>query len=276
MKEVIFLNGRFVLSQEAKVSVLEPGFLCGWGLFETMRAYRGRIVYLGEHLKRLKNSCRLIKMECPYSVVKLKRIIEKTVKFSNFKDAYVRLTLWKSEKGTKTLIVSRRYRPYSFQKYRRGFRLTISRFRQNEDSMLAAIKTTSRLWHEISFKEAKDRSFDEALILNTKGYIAEASRGNIFLVRGNTLFTPALKCGCLEGITRKAVFALAKRQKIKVYEGNLTAADLYQADEAFLTNSLMGIMPLVALEKKLIGRGRPGRLTQFLMRGYNSLLKNET
>lgn len=272
MKEVIFLDGKPITNKEAKISVSEPGFLYGWGLFETMRAYRGRIVYLSEHLKRLKSSSRLIRLECLYPSVKLKKMIDDAIALGNFKDAYVKLSLWKSEKDARVLIVARRYQPYPFLKYRRGFQAVISRFRQNEDSLLARIKTTNRLLYELSFREAKEKGFDEAVILNNRGYIAEASRSNIFLVKDNNLFTPALENGCLDGVTRKAIFDLAKRYKIKIYEGNLTVQDLYGVGAAFLTNSLMGVMPLVSVEAHPIADGAVDKLTRFFIKKYTLLL----
>lgn len=275
-KEAIFLNGKFILKDEAKIPVLEPGFLYGWGLFETMRAYSEKIVYLNEHLIRMKDSCRLIHLRFPYPFDKLKRIIEKTVRISRFRDAYIRLTLWKSEHATGTLIIVREYNPYPKQKYKSGFRAKISSFRQNDSSLLARMKTTSRLLYELSFNEAKFKGFDEAIILNNRGYITEASRSNIFLVRDSALFTPDLECGCLGGITRRVIFALAKKYNIKIYEGNFTAQDLYNADEAFLTNSLMGVMPLAAVEKHKIGKGLAGRITEYFVKKYNLLLERRS
>jgi len=128
--------------------------------------------------------------------------------------------------------------------------------------------------YQLSLGQAQDKGFDEALILNSRGFIAEAARSNIFLVKGDALFTPTLSCGCLAGITRKVVFDLAKRNNIKIYEGRFILKDLYEADEAFLTNSLMGVMPLVAVEKHLIKKGLRGKITGYFIKKYNSLLKN--
>ena len=130
MKTTIFLNEKFIPQEEAKLPVLTPGFLYGWGLFETMRAYNNRIVYFDGHLRRIKNSCVLFKMRFPYSMDKLKEIIQRTIKINGFSDAYVRLTLWKSDRGIDTLIVARKYQPYPSKKYRTGFKACISRFKQ--------------------------------------------------------------------------------------------------------------------------------------------------
>jgi branched-subunit amino acid aminotransferase/4-amino-4-deoxychorismate lyase len=273
MARIVFLNSKFIPEEEAKLSVLTPGFLYGFGLFETMRAYNNKIVYLDAHLKRIKQSCALIKIKFPYSLEKLKAIIQKTILINGFRDAYVRLTLWQTNSGIDILVIVRRYQPYSLKKYKIGFRACISSFKQNENSFLSRLKTTNYLFYQLAYLEAKNKGFEEAVILNSRGYIVEASRANIFFVKNKTLFTPSLACGCLEGITRRVVLDLAKKYNIPSYEGNFTPSDLYEADEAFLTNSLIGIMPLGLIEKIKIGKGVSGyKLTQFLIKKYKSLL----
>ncbi len=272
MKEIIFLNGKFLSGDEAKISVLEPGFLYGWGLFETMRAYHGRIICFDAHLERLRKSAGALGIECPYSSAKLKEIILRLVRISGLGDANVRVTLWKREKGTDILARAKKYQSYSLREYKKGFYACISRFRQNEDSCLAQLKTTNYLLYRLAYLEAAKKGFDEALILNQRGYLAEGSRSNLFFAKGKELFTPSLRCGCLGGITRKAVFDLAGKYNIRVFEGNFTVSDLSSADEAFLTNSLMGIMPLASLEGRRIGRGAGWRkLTSFFTEKYKSL-----
>jgi branched-subunit amino acid aminotransferase/4-amino-4-deoxychorismate lyase len=273
MKEAVFFNGKFLPLREARVKVTNAAFLYGWGLFETMRAYNSKIVYLDKHIARIKNSAKLLGITSSYSGIKLKKIIKRIVDLSGNIDAYVRLILWNEDDGNGILVFTKKYKPYSSQKYNAGFSGSISRFRQDENAILARFKTTSQILYQLSLHEAKKRGFDEAIILNSRGYLAEGSRSNIFLVKSKALFTPSLACGCLDGITRKVVFALAKKNKIKVYEGNFTLQDLYNADEAFLTNSLIGIMPLVSLKRQKIGKAKCGRLTKFLIKKYRSLLK---
>jgi branched-chain amino acid aminotransferase group I len=273
MEEIIFLNGKFIPPEEAKLPILIPGFLYGWGLFETMRSYRNKIVYFDKHLKRIKSSSKLVGLRIPYSLQKLKKIIRETVSKSGFKDAYVRLTLSKSKKGTDLSVVVKKYTPYPGQKYRQGIRVTISSFRQDEGSFLARLKSANRLLYELSYLEAKKKGFDGSIILNSRGYISEGSRSNIFFVKDNVLFTPCLSCGCLEGITRRVIFDLARKYKIRIYEGRFTLQDLYQADEVFFTNSLAGIMPVKSIDTKLIGKGKCAKLTKFFIAKYNCLLK---
>jgi len=272
--EMVFLNGRFLPMKEARLSLLTSGLLYGWGLFESMRAYHNKIIYLDLHLKRIKKSCNLIDMKFPYSLAKLKEAVRKTVEINGLQDAYVRLTLWKGLRHTDTLITARKYTSFSHGEYRKGFKADISSFRQNENSFFARLKTTNYLLYQLSYQQARRRGFDEAVILNSRGYIAEASRSNIFFIHDDEVFTPALECGCLSGITREVIFALARKENIKIHEGNFTIHDLQNSDGAFLTNSLMGVMPLGLLKKHLIADGKVGKLTNFFIRKYNHLLKN--
>jgi branched-subunit amino acid aminotransferase/4-amino-4-deoxychorismate lyase len=275
MKEAVFLNGKFISSKKALISVFEPGFLYGWGLFETMRSLNGKIVYFDEHLRRIKNSCAGVRLKFPYSINKAKGIIKEAVKINGFKDSYVRLTFFKTINARGILIIAKKYKPFSTKIYKSGFRACISALRQDEKSPLAQIKTTSRILYQLSYTEAKRRGFDEALILNNKNYIAEGSRANIFLVKNKRIFTPSVNCGCLSGITRKVIFDLARESGVNITEGNLSINDLKGADEVFLTSSLMGVMPLVSMEGRNIAGGKPGRLTGFFGNKYNALLKGE-
>lgn len=273
MKETVFLKGKFLPFEEAKVTVSNAALLYGWGLFETMRAYDNKIIYLDKHIARIQHSAKLCGIRSHYSATQLREIIKKAVHLNGNIDVYARLTLWKAEDSNGILVFTKKYKPYSSQKYNAGFSGSISRFRQDEDALLAQLKTTSRILYQLSLQEAKEKGFEESIILNNRGYLTEGSRSNIFLVKAQTLFTPSLACGCLDGITRRVVFDLAKKNRIKVYEGNFTTQDLYKADEAFLTNSLIGIMPFVSLERKNIGRTKCGRLTKCFIKKYYSLLK---
>ena len=272
MGNIIFLNGKFLPAQEARVSCLAPGFLLGWGVFETMRSYKNKIIYLKEHIKRILDSCWSLDINPRYPAAKLKAVIARGVKMSGFNDAYVRLTLSESEMGTDTAVIIKKYNAPAQSKYREGFRASICGFRQNENHYFSQIKTTSRLLYELEFNQAKKKGFDEGLIINNGGFIVEGTRSNIFLVKGKSLLTPHLSCGCLDGITRGVILDFASKYKINTYEGNFTIQDIYNCDEAFLTNSLMGVMPLSGVEKEKIGKARPG-LTKFFIDKYNSMLK---
>jgi len=274
MEEIVFLNGKFLPQSQAWLPLTRIDLLYGWGLFETMRRYNNKIVYFDRHLLRIKDSSKLIAVNFPYPLARLRKYIEETVKINGFYDARVRLTiLKKSGKTADTLITVKKYLPFSAAKYKQGFSCAVSPLKQGHGSLLANLKTTNRILFELSYLAAKNKRFDESIILNNRGYLAEASRSNIFFARDNEIFTPGLECGCLDGITRKVVFDIAERQGIKIYRGNFTLRDLAAADEAFLTNSLMGIMPLKSVENHLVGQRSPRRkFTNFFMEKYNLLL----
>ena len=276
-RKIIFFNGRFVSQKEARIYVNEPGLLYGWGVFETLRSYNGNILYLSAHLKRLAASARLIGITLPFSVKKTSILIKKAIKMNclDNKDAYVRLNLWKGNHRDGICILAKPYQPHSLKKYQRGIKVCISDFRQNENSLLAQIKSMNYLFFNLAYAQAKKRRFDEAIILNNRGYLTECSRANIFWIKNNRLYTPSLDCGCLNGITRQIILDLAKRSKIEVLEGRFKIKALSDAQEAFITNSLIGIMPLVSIEKKNINKGIVGKMSKLFMQKYNSLLNNE-
>ncbi|MCM8792007.1 MAG: aminotransferase class IV [Candidatus Omnitrophica bacterium] len=273
MKNVIFFDGNFLELEKAKVSLSEPAFLYGWSVFETMRAYRKKIVYFRMHLERIKRSSSYLSLNFSYSFKEIEKIIFKLIDLNKMKDVCVRLTLFKNLKErTSIFIWIRPYQAYSDLQYLKGFRADVSEFRVNKNSFLANLKSGNYLLYQLSYQQAKRRGFDEAVILNSDGYIAEASRSNVFFVKENKIFTPSLECGCLEGITRQVVMDIAKKHNLKVKKGSYTLDDLLKADEAFLTNSLMGIMPLVYIGKHRIGKSK-FNLTHFLLKEYDYLLK---
>lgn len=243
------------------------------GLFETMRCFEGKIIHLDWHLERLARAAKLVHLRLATAGRQLEKEIYSTVKLNQLPDASVRLTLCESSSGMEISIFAKEYRPFSRQQYKKGFSAAVSSLRQDENSLLARIKSTNRLIYNLSLAQARKRGFDEAVILNHRGLIAEGSRSNIFFRSGNTLFTPALSNGCLEGITRRVIFNLAKKKQIKIFEGDFTLEDLQSAEEAFLTNSLIGVMPLTRLENKSIGNGQSGKISKLFLKAYLLLLK---
>ena len=273
---MLYLNGKFIDEDKAMISVLEPGFLFSQGLFETMRAYNKNIIYIGKHLERLRRSCRMVNIDFLYRNAALIGVIERLINLNGIKDAYVRLTVWKQRQGSGILLMARKYNPPNLRQYKDGFSACLAAFRQTDNSVLTNLKTTNRIFLETEWHSARRKGFSEAIILNNRGYLCEGTRSSIFFVKDKEIFTPALDCGCLDGITRRVIFDLARDYNIRVYDGNFTLYDLRTAEEAFFANSLMGIMPMTSLERKDIGNGRAGRLTAFLLKAYNALLKNDS
>ncbi|MCX5709446.1 MAG: aminotransferase class IV [Candidatus Omnitrophica bacterium] len=244
-----------------------------FGVFESMRSLNGKIVRLNAHLERLKIGCAALKIRLPVSVDKLKKEIKAEAGNSALGDKYIRLSVWLEGGISGYAVLIKKYTPYSLSKYRKGFRAQTTPWRQDENSYLARVKVIERSLYERSYSKAKAGGFDEAIILNSRGYVAEGSRSNIFMVKGGELFTPAVECGCLDGITKRAVIDMATKEGIETFEAKLTLKDLENGDEAFLTNSLMGVMPLVSINNIKTGRGKAGKLTKWFIKRYNSLLK---
>jgi branched-chain amino acid aminotransferase len=284
--EKIFLNGSFVNLNQAKISVFDRGFLYGDGLFETMRAYSGEVFRLEDHLDRLFHSAKGIELSLPYTRRELRTIIKRTLKINGLSKAYIRLTLSRgvSEPGliskpqcSATLaIVAREFKPLSPSEYRKGWRATVVETRQNQASPLSRLKSLNFLNNILARKEAQSKRVDEGILLNTLGEVAEASTSNIFLVKRGIIITPPEESGLLPGITRGVVLELAPNLGLKAYNRRVSLDDLMGAEEAFLTNSLIEIMPLIEIDGRLIGNGKPGSATQRIHKAYQDLVKKET
>jgi branched-chain amino acid aminotransferase len=272
MSEKIFINGKFVSPAQAVLAVSETGLLYGWGVFETMRAMDCALACLPLHLGRLWGAARKLNIAAHYSLPNLSGIIRRAVLINGCKDAVVRVSLYKSVPGAHTVVTVKPYTAYTDLQYQEGFCACVSSLRQDEHSVFAQFKTTSRLLFQLAAEEAKKQGCDEAIILNNRSFVAEGSRSNVFMVKRKKIMTPAVSCGCLPGITRQLVITLGEKSGYKIVEGKFCLADLKSADEAFLTNSLIGIMPLVSLDERRIAKGVPGSITRGLMAQYAALL----
>jgi len=283
--EKIFVNGSFVNLSRAKISVFDRGFLYGDGLFETMRAYRGEVFRLGDHLDRLFRSAKEIELSFSYTRKELRNIIKRILKINNLSEAYIRLTLSrgvsetglisKSKSSATLVIVARKFKPLSLSEYKRGWRVTVVETRQNQASPLSRLKSLNFLNNILARKEAKAKGVDEGILLNTVGDVTEASTSNIFLVKRGIVITPPEESGLLPGITRRVVLELATSLGLKVYKRRISLDELIGGEEAFLTNSLIEIMPLVEIDCRRIGKGKPGTLTQRIHKAYKTLVKSE-
>jgi len=283
--EKIFVNGSFVNLSRAKISVFDRGFLYGDGLFETMRAYRGEVFRLGDHLDRLFRSAKEIELSFSYTRKELRNIIKRILKINNLSEAYIRLTLSrgvsetglisKSKSSATLVIVARKFKPLSLSEYKRGWRVTVVETRQNQASPLSRLKSLNFLNNILARKEAKAKGVDEGILLNTVGDVTEASTSNIFLVKRGIVITPPEESGLLPGITRRVVLELATSLGLKVYKRRISLDELIGVEEAFLTNSLIEIMPLVEIDCRRIGKGKPGTLTQRIHKAYKTLVKSE-
>lgn len=275
-KKMLFLDGVMTSVTKTFVDNLSPGVLLGKGVFETMRSYGGVIFALDAHLARLDQGLKTLKMKSPYSTDEITHYLYSSLKTNRLKNARLRLTLWEANRRVKISIIAFPYQPYSQSKYARGFKAVFSDTRRDEHSKLSCIKSINYLPFILALRRAKEKGNDEAIFLNRGGYLAEGSRSNIFFVKKSKLYTPGLATGCLNGITRQVVLKVARAMKVDCKEVAVVPGALLDADEAFLTNSLVEIMPLTAIEGKKIGNGKAGPLTCKILAKYRKLTQKGT
>jgi branched-chain amino acid aminotransferase group I len=284
MEQIVYLNGSLVPRSQAKISPFDLGFLYGYALFETMRAYSGDIFRPGARLERL--TCSAAQLGIPLSASELKKACYDTLKANKLSDARIRLTVSIGE-GEATpdppkhpqptvLIIATNYTPPSAETYRNGYKAVVAPIRQNSQSPLSCLKSANYLNNILARKEARGKGADEAILFNERNYLCEGSTSNIFLVAEGNLITPNEESGCLPGITRQIVIELATELSIRVTEREIGLEELLNADEAFFTSSLIELMPLNEVDGKTIGSGKRGRVSERLMRAYKELVVRET
>jgi branched-chain amino acid aminotransferase len=285
MEQYVHINGTLVRRDEARISVFDHGFLYGNGLFETMRSYRGNIFRLGYHLQRLFRSLEFLNYPVSFTPASLEKAVCETLEANQTPDAAIRLNITRGQGdpapdpdtcGHPSIIIfTREYRPPSPALYNQGYYATMVRQRQSAQVPAVTMKTFSFINTIIARMEAKASGCHEGIMVNTDGFITECTVSNIFMIRGSRLQTPALESGVLPGVTRKAVLELAAGQRMQPEEGTFIPEQLLTADEAFVTNSLIEIMPLVKVDGHEIGDGKPGAVTRALMTAYKELVRRE-
>ncbi|MBI2934957.1 MAG: aminotransferase class IV [Chloroflexi bacterium] len=280
---ITYINGALRSAGEAKISPFDHGFLYGYGLFETMRAYGGNVFLLDEHLDRLCRSARALQFrEAPGREV-LADAVRQTVQANGLTEARIRLTLSLGEgdmapdpatcRKPTLLVMARQYLAPAPAVYRKGHSAVVCSVRRDSRSPLSRLKTCNYLASMLARAEARMRGVDEAVMLNEKGLLTECSSSNLFLVKDHLLYTPPVESGLLPGVTRQAVIDLAGRGGIELKVEELSLDSLKEADEAFTTNSIMEIVPLTRLEGSPIGTGNPGLVTKSLMTGYREAVE---
>jgi branched-chain amino acid aminotransferase group I len=290
MEEKVYFNGSLVPRSEARISVSDHGFLYGYGLFETMRAYHGKIFLLERHLRRLLGAAETIGLKGLTAEV-LNKACTDTLAANSLKEARVRLTVtggeadafpWEDHGGRPTVVITARlYQPFPPEKYENGSSVSIASVRRSRQSVVSSLKSSSYLVSVMARKEAAARGLDEALLLNDDGYIAEGGSSNIFFVRSSRLVTPALNSGILPGVTREVIGELAESLGIGLTEGTVGMAIIRQCDEAFMTNAVIEVMPVTAIsdasgQVATIGGGKAGAITRKLMAAYKERVERET
>lgn len=283
----VFINGRLVDKKDAKVSVFDHGFLYGDGVFEGIRSYNCLIFKLKEHIERLFESAHTLMLQIPYSKAKIQEAIIKTLKANRLRDAYIRVVVSRGEgdlgldprkcRGNETLvIITDRITLYPEEYYQNGLEIiTVPTIRNLPEALNPQVKSLNYLNNILAKIEAINAGFPEAVMLDSLGYIAECTGDNIFIVRKNNLYTPPQCMGTLRGITRDAVLDIAKKLKIPTHEHVITRHELYISDECFLTGTAAEIVPVVKIDGRIIGKGKPGPLTKKLSQEFKKLTKKE-
>jgi len=283
---LIYLNGEFVPKEEAKVSVFDHGLLYGDGVFEGIRSYNGRVFRLDEHLQRLYDSAKVIRLKIPLSVEEMKERILETLRLNKLTDAYIRAVVTRGvgdlgldpDKCTKegfVFIITDKIELYGEEFYEKGLNvITVPTRRNIPEALNPRIKSLNYLNNILAKIEAKNGNVIEAIMLSSDGYVVECTGDNIFIIKNGSLYTPPTYIGALEGITRDAVMEIARETGLNVEEKIFNRYEVYIADECFLTGTAAEVIPVVEVDGRLIGDGHPGEITQKLIAKFRKLTQN--
>ena len=282
----IYLNGRIVQEERARISVFDRGFLYGDGVFETVRIHEGHSMWLDRHLARLADSCRQIRLPLPDK--QWPAIFQKVIDKNRVDHALIRLTLSRGGRGGEsatpdagagpTVVLFPRPLPHVTPAQRRkGVKLTIVTIRRPSPlSHPAQAKTLNYLNNLLAKQEAAERDAFEGLMLTTGGHLAECSMSNVFFIKDRVLYTPSLACGVLPGITREVVLEVAPTLGLQPREGRYRPESLYEADECFLTSSGVGILPVETIDGRPFPKRAAHSWVETLQTQYNRLLREQS
>ena len=276
-----YVNGHFVPRDEARVSVYDHGYLYGDGIYETMRAYGGSIFLLNRHLSRLKLSADAISLNLPVPLEKIGSTLIESLTVNKLREAYIRIQISRGPgeigldpalcPAPTMVILVKPFKDYPAELYENGVAVAVVKIRRNHPlAQDPAIKSTNFLNNILAKIESLKAGAYEGIMLNWKGYVAEGTISNIFTVKKGVLHTPHLDTGILEGITRDLVLLLAKRNKVRVQESLMRTSDLYRADECFITNTTVEVMPVTSVDGNKVGSGMPGPITSTLINAYRN------
>src|SRR6476661_3223794 len=280
----IYISGKYYAKEDAKVSVYDHGFLYGDGVFEGMRSYGGKVFRLQQHLERLWASAKAIWLKIRMTQEALPPPVNDTLAKNGIKDGYIRLVVTRGAgalgldpnkcSDPQVIIIADHIQLYPKEMYEKGLEIvTASTIRNHSAALSPRIKSLNYLNNIMAKIEGLQAGCVEALMLNAKGEVAECTGDNIFIVRNGVLMTPPIDAGILEGITRDAVIELAQELKIPVQQIALTRHDIYIADECFLTGSAAEVIPVVKLDSRVIGDGKPGAITKKLTERFVQLTR---
>ena len=281
----IYLNGNLVDKNQAKISVFDHGFLYGDGVFEGIRSYDCLIFRLKEHIDRLYESALSIALNIPMSKKDMERAVINTLKVNKLKDGYIRLIVSRGEGdlgldprkcvGNETVVViADKISLYPKELYDKGMEIiTVPTIRNIPEALNPQIKSLNYLNNILAKIEAINSGYQEALMLDHLGYVAECTGDNIFVVKGGELYTPPQCMGTLRGITREEVLGIGSKMRIPTHEHVLTRHELYISQECFLTGTAAEIVPVIKVDGRNIGTVKPGEITKKIMKQFNKAKK---
>jgi branched-chain amino acid aminotransferase len=282
---IVYMDGKYYPKSKAKVSVYDHGLLYGDGVFEGIRAYNGIVFKLNEHIERLYRSARVIMLEIQQSKEEMASAVLETLQRNNMRDAYIRLVVTRGvgdlgldprKCGKPTvIIITDVIKLHGSEAKEKGVRaLLVWVKRDPVDATSHEVKSLNYMNSILGKIEANVAGFDEAICLDKNGHISEGVAENIFIVKNKQLLTPPTATGALVGITREVVIKLAKKLGHTAIEGNITPTDLFTADEAFFTGTAAEVVPIMEVNKRIIGDGKPGPVTRCLMKEFEKLVRD--
>lgn len=284
---LVYLDGRFVPKGEARVSVFDHGYLYGDGVFEGLRAYHGRVFKLEDHVRRLYDSAKAIMLEIPATPEEMGRIIVESCRRNALREAYIRVVVSRGEGGLDldprkcphptVVVIAGVLELFPPELYTTGLQvMTVATRRNICEGVNPRIKSLNYLNNVLAKIEANLAGYSEVLMLNHDGYVAEGTGDNVFLVDArDTLVTPPVSAGILEGITRNTILELALRLGMRAEEKLITRYDVHIAAECFLTGTAAEVIPVTSVDGRRIGSGRVGPITQLLIEEYRRLTQRE-
>lgn len=283
MELSVYVDGKFYPQSEAKLSVFDHGLLYGDGVFEGVRAYNGRIFKLDRHMDRLFNSAKAIDLKIPHTKEEMANLIVEACRRNDIKDGYIRPVITrgpgdlgldprKCKKGSSVVIIAQPQINLYGKVYEKGMKVVTSSYRRvPPQSLSPSIKSLNYLNNIMARVEANQYGADEALMLDIHGYVSEATADNFFIVRNHTVTTPWSSTN-LPGVTRETVLEIAPQLGLKAEERLFTLYDVWAADEAFISGTAAEIGPVVEVDGRQIGDGKPGTTTRAIMKAYRDLV----
>ncbi len=283
----VYINGKFYSKNNAKISVFDHGLLYGDGVFEGIRSYNRLVFKLKEHIDRLFESAHSLMIKIPLSKRQMTEAVIETLKANRLNDAYIRLVVTRGEGDlgldprkcigrASVIIIADKIALYPEKLYTQGLKIiTVPTIRNHPEALNPQVKSLNYLNNILAKIEANNAGSQEAIMLDSMGYIAECTGDNLFLVKGQQLYTPPQCMGTLRGITRDTVLGIARKLSIPTHEHVLTRHELYIADESFLTGTAAEIVPVICVDGRRIGSGKPGKITRLLMQEFRKLTKTE-